>query len=253
MRRKKGFTLIELLVVIAVIALLVSILMPSLQKARWLAMRAVCISNIHSQVLAQLLYAADFRGQFAPRVNPYDPDPEYVRAIGDNTHPWAVMHLKYLTIPNMTRCPILAREFGQYSPYWSDMNYKSGVYGAWGSSAAYIFTPYSWFAGFPTIVMYSGEPAPPMNAEEASSSGAMVPHRISEARMDSLRYILWDMGHGGSYGYLFNDGAKITTFDQPVGYGDGHVTIHAKPDIKKRFTHSITVTPGGYNYTDYYY
>jgi len=248
MRREKGFTLIELLVVIAVIALLVSILMPSLQKARWLAMCAVCISNIHSQVLIQLLYAADYRGQFAPRTDPSvgaDPDPQYVRTNGDTTHAWAAMHSKYLTIPNMTRCPILAQQFGQSSPIFSDMNWHGGDYGAWGSKAYLIFTPYAWFAGYSTISVYSGETPPPKNADEASASGAMVAHRIS----DSIGCVLWDMGHGGLCG--LPSGAPFTTFDQPVGYGDGHVTIHAKPDIKKRFKHSISWGP--YSTTDYYY
>ena len=46
--RKKGFTLIELLVVISIIAMLLAILMPVLNKAREQANNAICRSNLHS-------------------------------------------------------------------------------------------------------------------------------------------------------------------------------------------------------------
>ena len=51
-----GFTLIELLVVVGIIALLVSIMLPSLEKARKLAKQSVCLSNQHQLVLACLMY-----------------------------------------------------------------------------------------------------------------------------------------------------------------------------------------------------
>ena len=61
-KNKRAFTLIELLVVVAIIALLVAILVPSLQKAREMAKRSVCMSNLHQTHLAIAMYAGDNNG-----------------------------------------------------------------------------------------------------------------------------------------------------------------------------------------------
>lgn len=61
-RIKKGFTLIELLVVISIIALLISILMPALNKAREQAAGSVCLGNQKAMILAWLMYADDNDG-----------------------------------------------------------------------------------------------------------------------------------------------------------------------------------------------
>ena len=58
-RRAIAFTLIELLVVIAIISLLVSILIPSLQKAKNLARQVACAANWHNVGLAGGMYESD--------------------------------------------------------------------------------------------------------------------------------------------------------------------------------------------------
>jgi prepilin-type N-terminal cleavage/methylation domain-containing protein/prepilin-type processing-associated H-X9-DG protein len=64
MRQRHAFTLVELLVVIGIIALLVSILLPALNRARESAQRTVCLSNIRQIATAANNYMADNRGVF---------------------------------------------------------------------------------------------------------------------------------------------------------------------------------------------
>ena len=60
----RGFTLVELLVVISIIALLLAILMPSLQKAREQAKTVVCLSNLRQWGMIFGLYTNDNNGRF---------------------------------------------------------------------------------------------------------------------------------------------------------------------------------------------
>lgn len=58
-KRRFAFTLIELLVVVAIIALLISILLPSLSRARELSKRTVCLANIRGIGQGMHIYAQD--------------------------------------------------------------------------------------------------------------------------------------------------------------------------------------------------
>ncbi len=96
-KKSHGFTLIELLVVVSIIALLVAILMPALNKARMAAKRQVCSSHLHSMGLALRCYEEDNNLRIPPQVdrntgnesydyskpgNTYQPFQAYITHIG---------------------------------------------------------------------------------------------------------------------------------------------------------------------------
>jgi len=75
-RKLKGFTLIELLVVVAIIALLISILLPSLSKAKQQAVSVACRSNLNQIVTGVRMYQDEHRGwlpQSHNSANPWQP------------------------------------------------------------------------------------------------------------------------------------------------------------------------------------
>jgi prepilin-type processing-associated H-X9-DG protein/prepilin-type N-terminal cleavage/methylation domain-containing protein len=82
--RGRAFTLVELLVVIGIIAVLVGILLPSLNKARAAAAATQCLSNLRQLDTAILQYRTDSKG----RMFPY---------YGTNRQMWQIIALPYLS------------------------------------------------------------------------------------------------------------------------------------------------------------
>jgi prepilin-type N-terminal cleavage/methylation domain-containing protein/prepilin-type processing-associated H-X9-DG protein len=63
MSRRRAFTLVELLVVIGIIAVLISILMPALTRARDQSMRVKCLANLKTLTNAWMMYTNDNKGK----------------------------------------------------------------------------------------------------------------------------------------------------------------------------------------------
>ena len=101
-----GFTLVELLVVIGIIALLVAILLPALNKARRQAYTAQCASNMKQIATAIIQYDIDNNGHLI--IGQID---DYESTVNGSLYPdgfgWAaqLMHLKYIAAPNYLTDP----------------------------------------------------------------------------------------------------------------------------------------------------
>lgn len=121
MRKVKGFTLIELLVVISIIALLMAILMPAIQRVRKQARAVACQSNLRQWGVVFSMYTGDNDGKF----------PFIHSTFMTARHTWPYIFRPYYSDSNdLLLCPMATR-----SELRPDQIFPANIFGQLGSKS----------------------------------------------------------------------------------------------------------------------
>jgi prepilin-type N-terminal cleavage/methylation domain-containing protein len=232
MKKNKQFTLIELLVVIAIFTILVSILTPSLRKARKQTILAVCKSNLHQTGVQLTTYAANNGGRFKRKNHA---DPHYINhGAGDD---YLSMFVEYGGTSTL-HCPLSPQD---KAPEDSNANMKMTSYGIWGGWVS---------AGMTSLHKGSfekqGYEFDILVADWERISGTNRYYTSHPDTAGDMWNTPWDnRSYFGSYWRNY-DGNRSGTIERNFLHVD--LSISFKKDLKLRDSRLVGINWGSYNY-----
>lgn len=223
----KLFTLVELLIVLAILAILVSLLLPSLNKAREQAKKAVCLSNISQQTKGLFLFGSAYNGMVPLQHGTNNKrNSGYIRHIHGRWMNSGVLYqvglyeaLGSLACPNGLKSPpsaLVGKHVGQRDHVSQDhVNYNYLENEAWISHTDYAYRPMK--------RKTNNEPNLSLTPLVSVADKAIISEWSYRRHLPLHKWAYMPLNFHGN--------------GNSVGYGDGHVKYIHDP-TKEKFVHT---------------
>ena len=228
MKRRHGFTLVELLVVIGIIAVLIGILLPALNKARQNAKRVECAAYLRQIGVATIAYSNDNKGMLPPKRLDYTGSDTFTPAFtalyaldmkdgppDSGSSVGRLVARKYLGNEKIEYCPS-ATDQGDPSRSTYYYNPHQAIYTKTGSDVQQ-----DWWK---SIKGFGKAPRGPVTAYNFNSGARVSNYQFPNCRyalatdpMNGLEYATHAQGNSRAWNLLYIDGSvRTVTCDSRV-------------------------------------